>query len=160
MKRVTTIVITIAKYLLVIKVIKNLSIDRCWNATLRDQIPRGTHYLKEKTPKEKIVQWSSTGLILAYDQLRLVIPQVLQIRTFQCYLHYLRHPGISRLEDTLVAVMLYWTGLSWRQKKYKVLQALPERKTTQRAIQTRTSTISRSSAMVESMCWLDWSLCI
>ena len=48
--------------------------------------------------------------VLVYDQSRLVIPQVLRTRAMQWYHHYLQHPGISRLEETLVAVM-FWPGI-------------------------------------------------
>eukprot|EP00957_Ditylum_brightwellii_P137019 10447697-Ditylum_brightwellii.AAC.1 len=48
--------------------------------------------------------------VLVCNQSRLVIPQVLQTRAVQWYDHYLQHPGISRLKETLVAVM-WWPGL-------------------------------------------------
>ena len=35
---------------------------------------------------------------------------MLQARALQWYHHYLQHPGVSRLEETLVTVM-YWPGL-------------------------------------------------
>eukprot|EP00957_Ditylum_brightwellii_P017268 1300969-Ditylum_brightwellii.AAC.1 len=38
------------------------------------------------------------------------MPQVLQTRAVQWYHCYLQHPGISRLEETQVAVM-WWPGL-------------------------------------------------
>eukprot|EP00804_Cyclotella_cryptica_P003878 CCRYP_015771-RA/>CCRYP_015771-RA protein AED:0.45 eAED:0.45 QI:0/-1/0/1/-1/1/1/0/112 len=41
---------------------------------------------------------------------KLVIPQELQQRAVQWYHHYLQHPGITRLEETLRAAM-YWKGL-------------------------------------------------
>ena len=68
-------------------------------------------FFKTKDPKRKIrkVIIDETE-VLVKDQSRLVIPKVLQARALQWYHHYLQHPGISRLEETLVAVM-YWPGL-------------------------------------------------
>ena len=54
---------------------------------------------------------------MVYDQLRLVIPQVLQTRALQWYHYYLQHTGISRLEETLIAVM-YWPGLRANIRQY------------------------------------------
>ena len=48
--------------------------------------------------------------VLVKDKSRLVIPKVLQAKALQWYHHYLQHPGETRLEETLVAVM-YWPGL-------------------------------------------------
>ena len=39
-----------------------------------------------------------------------VIPKVLQHRAVSWYHHYLQHPGHTRLEETLHAVM-YWKGM-------------------------------------------------
>ena len=48
--------------------------------------------------------------VLVFEKSRLVIPSVLRSRALQWYHHYLQHPGTSRLEETLIAVM-YWPGL-------------------------------------------------
>jgi len=48
--------------------------------------------------------------VLVKHKSRLVIPKVLRVRALQWYHRYLQHPGISRLEETLVTVM-YWSGL-------------------------------------------------
>jgi len=68
-------------------------------------------FFKEDDPKEKIRSVIIDEVeVLVYNQSRLVIPQVLRTRAVQWYHHYLQHPGISRLEETLVAVM-FWPGL-------------------------------------------------
>ncbi len=41
---------------------------------------------------------------------RLVIPKPLQVRAFKWYHHYLQHPGHTRLEEMMNAVM-YWKGM-------------------------------------------------
>ncbi len=41
---------------------------------------------------------------------RLVIPKPLQRRAVGWYHHYLQHPGHTRLEENIEAVM-YWTGM-------------------------------------------------
>ncbi len=41
---------------------------------------------------------------------KMVIPKVLQRRAVSWYHHYLQHPGHTRLEETLNAVM-YWKGM-------------------------------------------------
>ena len=73
--------------------------------------PKWKIFFKEDDPKGKIrsVIIDETE-VLVYTQSRLVIPQVLRTRAVQWYHHYLQHPGISRLEETLVAVM-FWPGL-------------------------------------------------
>ena len=73
--------------------------------------PKWKKLFKHKDPEGKIrsVIIDETE-VLVHTQSRLVIPQVLQTRALQWYHHYLQHPGISRLEETLVAVM-YWPGL-------------------------------------------------
>jgi hypothetical protein len=40
----------------------------------------------------------------------LVIPKPLQVRAVRWYHHYLQHPGHTRLEETMNAVM-YWKGM-------------------------------------------------
>ena len=73
--------------------------------------PKWNSFFNEEDPEGKIrkVIIDETE-ILVKDKSRLVIPKVLQARAVQWYHHYLQHPGISRLEETLVAVM-YWSGL-------------------------------------------------
>ena len=49
--------------------------------------------------------------VLVYDYYRLVIPGMdLQPRAVQWYHHYLQHPGHSRLEETLSA-MMWWPNM-------------------------------------------------
>ena len=48
---------------------------------------------------------------------KLVIPKELQKRAVEWYHHYLQHPGTTRLEETLCAVM-YWKGLRHTVKAY------------------------------------------
>jgi hypothetical protein len=48
--------------------------------------------------------------VLVKDHNRLVVPTALRARALQWYHHYLQHPGISRLEETIIAVM-YWPVL-------------------------------------------------
>ena len=49
--------------------------------------------------------------VLVYDDYRLVIPGMgLQSQAVQWYHHYLQHPGHSRLEETLSAVM-WWLNM-------------------------------------------------
>ena len=55
--------------------------------------------------------------VLVYDNSRLVIPAPLQDRAVQLYHHYLQHPGISRLEETMSAVM-YWRGIRTSIRKH------------------------------------------
>ena len=52
---------------------------------------------------------------------KIVIPQSLQNRAVSWYHHYLQHPGSTRLEETLRAVM-YWNDMrSTVQKTLKLL---------------------------------------
>ena len=44
---------------------------------------------------------------------KLVIPKTLQHKAVAWYHHYLQHPGHTRLEDTLKAVM-YWKNMTYR----------------------------------------------
>ena len=95
----------------------NLSDDEVYPLTVAEiadaqrSDPKWKQLFKYKDPKGKIrkVIIDETE-ILVIDQSRLVIPKVLQTRALQWYHHYLQHPGVSRLEETLVAVM-YWPGL-------------------------------------------------
>ena len=49
--------------------------------------------------------------VLVYDKTRLVVPSTdLQTRIVQWYHHYLQHPGHTRLEETISAVM-YWPSI-------------------------------------------------
>jgi hypothetical protein len=49
--------------------------------------------------------------VLVYDKTRLIVPSTdLQSRVVQWYHHYLQHPGHTRLEETISAVM-YWPSL-------------------------------------------------
>ena len=49
--------------------------------------------------------------VLVYRKVRLVIPTSdMQNRVIQWYHHYLQHPGTTRLEETIGAVM-YWKGM-------------------------------------------------
>jgi hypothetical protein len=95
----------------------NLSDDEVYPLTVAEIAdaqradPKWKQIFKNKDPRGKIrkVIIDETE-ILVKDKSRLVIPAVLQTRAIQWYHHYLQHPGISRLEETLVAVM-YWHGL-------------------------------------------------
>ena len=95
----------------------NLSDDEIYPLTVAEIAdaqradPKWKQIFKHKDPRGKIrkVIIDETE-ILVKDKSRLVIPAVLQTRAIQWYHHYLQHPGISRLEETLVAVM-YWHGL-------------------------------------------------
>eukprot|EP00804_Cyclotella_cryptica_P009743 CCRYP_011229-RA/>CCRYP_011229-RA protein AED:0.34 eAED:0.17 QI:0/0/0/0.66/0/0/3/0/294 len=48
---------------------------------------------------------------------KLVIPKELQYRTVELYHHYLQHPGITRLEETILAAM-YWIGMHRTVRAY------------------------------------------
>jgi hypothetical protein len=48
---------------------------------------------------------------------KLVIPKSLQHRAVQWYHHYLQHPGNTRLEESLKAVM-YWKGMRTTVRSY------------------------------------------
>ena len=75
-------------------------VDLKWKSFFKQEDPRG---------KIRKVIIDETD-VLVKDKSRLVIPKVLQARALQWYHHYLQHPGETRLEETLVAVM-YWPGL-------------------------------------------------
>ncbi len=58
---------------------------------------------------------------------QLVIPKPLQRRAVLWYHHHLQHPGHTRLEETMNAVM-YWKGMRTTIKvTNKVLQDLPNK---------------------------------
>jgi hypothetical protein len=69
------------------------------------QIQNGNNSSERRIQIQKVIIDETE--VLVKDKSRLVIPQVLQARALQWYHHYLQHPGISRLEETLVTVM-YW----------------------------------------------------
>jgi hypothetical protein len=95
----------------------NLSDDEIYPVTVAEiadsqrRDPLWKSFFKEKDPKREIrkVIIEETE-VLVKDQKRLVVPTVLRARVLQWYHHYLQHPGISRLEETLSTVM-YWPGL-------------------------------------------------
>ena len=65
----------------------------------------------KKTDKRISLKIIDDTEVLVYDNYRLVIPGTdLQSRSVQWYHHYLQHPGHSRLEETLSAVM-WWPNM-------------------------------------------------
>ena len=79
------------------------------DSQIRDQLWKP--FFKERDPKREIYKVIIEETeVLVKDQNRLVVPTALHARVLQWYHHYLQHPGISRLEETLIAVM-YWPGL-------------------------------------------------
>ena len=48
---------------------------------------------------------------------KIVIPKKLQYKAVAWYHHYLQHPGLTRLEETLKAVM-YWPSMRNTVRKY------------------------------------------
>ena len=97
--------------------INNMSDDEIYPLTVAEIAdaqrvdPKWKSFFKQEDPRGKIrkVIIDETD-VLVKDKSRLVIPKVLQARALQWYHHYLQHPGETRLEETLVAVM-YWPGL-------------------------------------------------
>ena len=77
----------------------------------RDQIKKWKIFFKEDDLKgnNQSVIIDETE-VLVYTQSRLMIPEVLRTRAVQWYHHYLQHPDISRLKETLIAVM-FWPGI-------------------------------------------------
>ena len=63
---------------------------------------------------KKLIDQYSTQLVENTEVLckdgKMVIPAALQHRAVSWYPHYLQHPGHTRLEETLCAVM-YWKGM-------------------------------------------------
>ena len=65
---------------------------------------------KDKDPLISLKVISETK-VLVYKDKRLVIPtENMQSKVVQWYHHYLQHPGESRLEETIVAIM-WWRGM-------------------------------------------------
>ena len=61
--------------------------------------------------------------VLVYRKVRLVIPtSEMQNRVIQWYHHYLQHPGTTRLEETIGAVM-YWKDMRHMIQKHTKLCA-------------------------------------
>ena len=95
----------------------NLSDDEIYPLTVAEiadaqrSDPKWKSFFKKEDPEGKIrtVIIDETEVLVKHKS-RLVIPKVLRVRALQWYHHYLQHPGISRLEETLVTVM-YWPGL-------------------------------------------------
>ena len=77
--------------------------------------------------------------VLVYDNYRLVIQGTdLQSRAVQWYHHYLQHPGHSRLEETLSAVM-WWQHAGPHESAHKKMQTLPARQETHKEVWTSSS---------------------
>ena len=79
-------------------------------------------YFKNETFKKKDKKISLKVIddtdVLVYEGRRLVIPGAeMQSRVVQWYHYYLQHPGETRLEETLTAIM-YWPGMRFRIRKY------------------------------------------
>ena len=80
-------------------------------------------YFKSKKPKKtKLDRRISLKVIddteiLVRDNERLVIPSTLQKNIMDWYHHYLQHPGETRFEETLKAVM-YWPGMTTAIRKH------------------------------------------
>ena len=95
----------------------NLSDDKIYPVAVAEiadgqrRDPLWKPFFKEKDPKRAIrkVIIEETE-VLVKDQNRLVVPTALRARVLQWYHHYLQHPGISRLEATIITVM-YWPGI-------------------------------------------------
>jgi len=75
-------------------------------------------YFKPKTIIKKGYEFQVIEEIrvLCKDE-KLIIPHSLQHRALSWYHHYLQHPGHSRLEETMKAVM-YWKGMRSTIRKY------------------------------------------
>ena len=80
-------------------------------------------YFKSKKPKKTKLDWQISlkfiddTEILVRDNERLVIPSTLQKNIMDWYHHYLQHPGETRFEETLKAVM-YWPGMTTAIRKH------------------------------------------
>ena len=79
-------------------------------------------YIKNKPFKKRDKKISLKVIddtdVLVYEGKRLVIPGTeMQSRIVQWYHHYLQHPGETRLEETLTAIM-YWPGMRYRIRKH------------------------------------------
>ena len=69
------------------------------------------HYFKRNAVLEKGVELQLVeNKSCICDKGRLVIPKLLQRRATIWYHHYLQHPGHTRLEETMKAV-IYWKGM-------------------------------------------------
>ena len=55
--------------------------------------------------------------VLTDDKMKMIIPPALQQRTIAWYHHYLQHPGMKRLKETLHATM-EWTGMRTQVKQH------------------------------------------
>ena len=90
----------------------NLSDDEIYPLTVAEiadaqrSDPKWKSFFKKEDPEGKIrtVIIDETEVLVKHKS-RLVIPKVLRVRALQWYHHYLQHPGISRLEETLGTVM-------------------------------------------------------
>ncbi len=66
--------------------------------------------LQQQIKLSKLVDQLIENTIVLCKEGKLVIPKTLQHKAVAWYHHYLQHPGHTRLEDTLRAVM-YWKGM-------------------------------------------------
>lgn len=82
----------------------------------RSRLYKDYFKLNKKSSKRELSKRISLVVIddtevLVYDKTRLVVPSTdLQSRVVQWYHHYLQHPGHTRLEETISAVM-WWPSL-------------------------------------------------
>ena len=90
--------------------------------------------------------------VLVYDNYRLVFPGTdLQSQAVQWYHHYLQHPGHSRLEETLSAVM-WWQHAGPHESAHKKMQKMPARQEMHKEVWTSSSLDSRNHPL--AMCLL------
>ena len=66
--------------------------------------------LQQQIKSSKLVNQLIENTIVLCKEGKLVIPKTLQHKAVAWYHHYLQHPGHTRLEETLRAVM-YWKGM-------------------------------------------------
>ena len=79
-------------------------------AQRKDETLKSIFKRKAKAPSKISLKVIDDVEILVYNENKLVIPSKLQSNIIQWYHHYLQHPGLMRLEETLSAA-LYWPGM-------------------------------------------------
>ena len=86
--------------------------SRAYKPYFKSKIPR-----KVKLDRRISLKVIDDTEILVRDNERLVIPSTLQKNIMDWYHHYLQHPGETRFEETLKAVM-YWPGMTTAIRKH------------------------------------------